>query len=130
VRINPDRPSKTPYVVVTAPDAARRVGIFAARWTAPQPNKWPLLVQRPRLVAAHRAQFPGSFSADGLPAHAPPVRCTKTARPDLQMCHACQPPPIRDRKLNHDTLAMARVFQQTVSAECHEYGTSAEVYRF
>jgi hypothetical protein len=25
----------------------------------------------------------------------------------------CQPPPIRDRKLNHDTLAMARVFQQT-----------------
>jgi hypothetical protein len=30
------------------------------------------------------------------------------------MCPACQPPPIRDRKLNHDTLAMARVFQQTV----------------
>jgi hypothetical protein len=29
------------------------------------------------------------------------------------MCPACQPPPIRDRKLNHDTLAMARVFQQT-----------------
>src|SRR6266536_3241978 len=26
---------------------------------------------------------------------------------------ACQPPPIRDRKLNHDTLAMASVFQQT-----------------
>jgi hypothetical protein len=32
------------------------------------------------------------------------------------MCPACQPPPIRDRKLNHDTLTMARVFQQTVSA--------------
>ena len=32
------------------------------------------------------------------------------------MCPACQPPPIRDRKLNHDTLAMARVFQQTVRA--------------
>src|SRR4029077_6577650 len=62
---------------------------------------------------AHPAQFPGSFSADGLPAHAPPVRYTKTARPDLQMCPACQPPPIRDTKLNHDTLAMARVFQQT-----------------
>jgi hypothetical protein len=31
------------------------------------------------------------------------------------MCPACQPPPIRDRKLNHDTLAMARVFQQTAS---------------
>jgi hypothetical protein len=44
------------------------------------------------------------------------VRCTKTARPDLQMCPACQPPPIRDRKLNHDTLAMARVFQQTAKS--------------
>ena len=60
---------------------------------------------------AHRAQVPGPFSADGSLAHAPPVRCTKTARPDLQMCPACQPPPICDRKLNHDTLAMARVFQ-------------------
>src|SRR6266536_5226716 len=29
---------------------------------------------------------------------------------------ACQPPPIRDRKLNHDTLAMASVFQQTARA--------------
>jgi hypothetical protein len=29
------------------------------------------------------------------------------------MCPACQPPPIRDGKLNHDTLATARVFQQT-----------------
>src|SRR5439155_12138272 len=65
---------------------------------------------------AHRAQIAGSFSADGSSAHAPPVRCTKTARPDLQMCPACQPPPIRDGKLNHDTLAMARVFQQTASA--------------
>ena len=36
---------------------------------------------------------------------------------DLQMCPACQPPPIRDRKLNHDTLAMARVFQQTARLE-------------
>ena len=44
-----------------------------------------------------------------------PARCTKTARPDLQMCPACQPPPICDGKLNHDTLAMARVFQQTAS---------------
>jgi hypothetical protein len=52
-----------------------------------------------------------SSSADGSPAPAPRARCTKTARPDLQMCPACQPPPIRDRRLNHDTLAMARVFQ-------------------
>jgi hypothetical protein len=27
-------------------------------------------------------------------------------------------PPIRDRKLNHDTLAMARVFQQTAKRVC------------
>ena len=33
---------------------------------------------------------------------------TKTARPDLQMCPACQPPPIRDRKLNHNTLGTDR----------------------
>src|SRR3984893_15517526 len=32
------------------------------------------------------------------------------------MCPACQPPPIPDRKLNHDTLAMARVFQHTASS--------------
>src|SRR6266516_161711 len=65
----------------------------------------------------HRAQAPGSSSADGSPAPAPRVRCTKTARPDPQMRPACQPPSIRDRKLNHDTLAMARVFQQTANRD-------------
>src|SRR6266542_6054032 len=47
---------------------------------------------------AHRAQAPGSSSADGSPAPAPRTRCTKTARPDPQMRPACQPRPIRDRK--------------------------------
>jgi hypothetical protein len=43
------------------------------------------------------------------------------------MCPACQPPPIRDRKLNHDTLAMARVFQQTVSlTEAEKDATSGD----
>src|SRR5207247_11400536 len=48
---------------------------------------------------AHRAQAPGSPSPDGSPAPAPRARRTKTARPDPQMRPACQPPPIRDRKI-------------------------------
>ena len=40
------------------------------------------------------------------------ARCTKTARPDLQTCPACQPPPIRDRKSNDGTPAMARFFSR------------------
>jgi hypothetical protein len=43
-----------------------------------------------------------------------PAICTKTTRPDPQMHPACERPTIRDRKLNHHTLAMARSF----SANC------------
>jgi hypothetical protein len=38
------------------------------------------------------------------------VRCRKTAHLDPQMRPACQPPPIRHKKLNHDAIAMARFF--------------------
>jgi hypothetical protein len=49
-------------------------------------------------------------STDGSPVSAPREQCMKTVHPDPQMRRACQPPPIRDKKLNHDTLAAARGF--------------------
>ncbi len=39
------------------------------------------------------------FLSGWFPAPAPRARCTKTVHPDPQMRPACQPPPIRDRKI-------------------------------
>src|SRR5262249_35003121 len=64
----------------------------------------------------HRAPAPGSSSTDGSPVSALRLQCMKTVRPDPQMPRPCQPPPIRDKKLNRDALTAARDFQQTARA--------------
>jgi hypothetical protein len=48
---------------------------------------------------------------------------------------ACQPPPIRHKKLNHDAIAMASFFQRTASVQLVQtalvsaYLTRRRVYR-
>src|ERR1017187_5541509 len=50
---------------------------------------------------------PGYSSAGVSPAYVAPAGCKKTIRPDPQKLLACQPPTIRDRKLNHQIIAVA-----------------------
>jgi hypothetical protein len=77
----------------------------------------------------HRGQAPGSSSADGSEAPAPPARCTKTTRPDPQKRPACEPPTIQERGFRLKMLLgqscrweHRKVFIQSLHPRLREHG--------